>query len=385
MSNDTQNLQRKISSASPFFDDDDIELIQKDVATILKSKRLVLGPYTKKFEKQFSEYVGTKYGIAVSSATAALEISLRYCNVKDCEVIIPTNTFIACANVVIYAGGTPVFADMDATSFCIDFEDVKKKITPKTKAIMLVHLSGLPEPQLQNLIELCNEKDIKIIEDCSHAHGATFNGKKVGSFGLSGCFSFFATKIIPTGTGGMITTNDPDFYAFAEALRHQGGMGGEGQIEVFDKFGYDWMMNELTAALGINQLSKLEKQLDKRIELAKFYRNELQNNNLIKCIPEYPNSKNVYWKFITVLDEKVDRNKVRELLRNDYFIDAGLLYPTMCHLQPVYKDLGHEEGECPTSESVMKHQLTLPINPYMTEEDVKFVVKSLNEVISKAV
>lgn len=384
MSNNKPNSQRKISSAAPYFEDEDIKSIQEDVGIILKSKRLVLGPYTKKFEKQFSEYVGTKYAIAVNSATAALDISLRYCDVKDCEVIVPTNTFIACANVVLYAGGTPVFADMDATSFCINLDDVKKKITSKTKAIMLVHLSGLPEPNLQELIEICNEKDIKIIEDCSHAHGATFNGKKVGSFGIAGCFSFFATKIIPTGTGGMITTDDPDFYAFAEALRHQGGMGGEGQIEVFDKFGYDWMMSELTAAVGINQLTKLEKHLDKRIMLAKFYRNELENNDLIKCVPEFPNSKNVYWKFITVLDDRIDRNKVRELLRKDYFIDAGLLYPTMCHLQPVYKVLGHKEGDCPISENVMKHQLTLPINPFMTEDDVKFVVQSLNEVIPKS-
>ncbi len=316
------------------------------------------------------------------SATAALDISLRYCDVKNCEVIVPTNTFISCANVVLYSGGTPVFADMDPTSFCIDINDVKKKITPKTKAIMLVHLSGLPQPDMENLIDFCNKKDIKIIEDCSHAHGATLNNKKVGSFGLAGCFSFFATKILPTGTGGMITTDDPDLYHFADALRHQGGLGGEGQIEVFDKFGYDWMMNEVTAALGLNQLSKLEQQLERRLEIANTYRKELENIDKIKCVPNYTNSKNVYWKFITILDEKIDRNKIREKLRIDYFIDAGILYPTLCHLQPVYRNLGHKEGECPIAENIMKHQLTLPINPYMTKDDVKYVVESLNKVIS---
>ena len=179
MSKNEQKAQKKIPSASPFFDDHDIKEIQKDVSAILQSKRLVLGPYTKKFEEQFSNYVGTKYAVAVNSATAALDISLRYCDVKNCEVIVPTNTFISCANVVLYSGGTPVFADMDPTSFCIDINDVKKKITPKTKAIMLVHLSGLPQPDMENLIDFCNKKDIKIIEDCSHAHGATLNNKSM--------------------------------------------------------------------------------------------------------------------------------------------------------------------------------------------------------------
>jgi dTDP-4-amino-4,6-dideoxygalactose transaminase len=382
MSQNKQNSQRKVPSALPFFDDEDIKTIQQDIGTMLKSKRLVLGPFTKKFEKQFSEYIGTKYSVAVSSATAALEITLRYCNVKDCEVIVPTNTFISCANAVLYAGGTPVFADMDAESFCMDINDVKKKITSKTKAIMLVHLAGLPEPNLPELIELCKDKGIEIIEDCSHAHGATLNDKKVGTFGLAGCFSLFATKILATGTGGIITTDDSDFAIYAEALRHQGGIGGEGQIEVFDKLGYDWMMNEVTAVLGVNQLSKLENQIEKRIELANTYRKKLQNIELVKTNAEFANSRHVYWKFITILDDKIDRNKVRELLRKDYFIDAGYLYPTLCHMQPIYRDRGHAEGECPIAERVMKHQLTLPINPFMTEDDVQYVVDSLEKVIS---
>ena len=375
--------QKKISSASPFYDDDDIALIQKDVGQILKSKRLVLGPYTKKLEEKFSEYIGTNYGIAVNSATAALDISLRYCDVKDYEVIVPTNTFISCANAVLYAGGKPIFADMDPQSFCIDLDDVKKKLSSKTKAIMVVHLSGLPEPQLQNLLDLCAENNIRLIEDCSHAHGSTLNGKKVGSFGLAGCFSFFATKIIPTGTGGIITTNDPELYSFAEALRHQGGIGGEGQIEVFDKFGYDWMMSEITAALGINQLDKLEKQIKKRIELANLYHNELKNIKGIHIVPDYPNTRNVYWKYIITLDENSDRNKIREIMRDKFFIDAGILYPTLCHLQPVYRNMGHKEGECPKAEQTMKRQLTLPINPYMTKEDIKYVVESLKYSISQ--
>jgi len=373
---------KKISSAAPFFDDQDIEKIKDDVDQILKSKRLILGPYTKKFEKLFSEYIGTKFSVAVSSATAALEIVLRYIDVKDNEVIVPTNTFIACANTVVYAGGEPVFADMDPESFCMDIDSVKNKINKKTKAVMAVHLSGLPTPQMDELMKICNENNIMLIEDCSHAPGAVYGSKKVGSIGLAGCFSFFATKILPTGTGGMITTNDPELQNFAEALRHQGGIGGEGQIEVFDKFGYDWMMNETTAAIGINQLSKLEKQLEKRILIAKTYREALKKLDSVKPIKEFENTRNVYWKFLTILNENLDRDEIRKELRTKYNIDAGILYPTLCHLQPIYKMMGHKEGECPKAEKIMKRQLSLPINPYMTNEDVQYVVDSLDEVIS---
>jgi len=373
---------KKISSAAPFFDDQDIEKIKDDVDQILKSKRLILGPYTKKFEKLFSEYVGTKFSVAVSSATAALEIVLRYIDVKDNEVIVPTNTFIACANTVVYAGGEPVFADMDPESFCMDIDSVKNKINKKTKAVMAVHLSGLPTPQMDELMKICNENNIMLIEDCSHAPGAVYGSKKVGSIGLAGCFSFFATKILPTGTGGMITTNDPELQNFAEALRHQGGIGGEGQIEVFDKFGYDWMMNETTAAIGINQLSKLEKQLEKRILIAKTYREALKKLDSVKPIKEFENTRNVYWKFLTILNENLDRDEIRKELRTKYNIDAGILYPILCHLQPIYKMMGHKEGECPKAEKIMKRQLSLPINPYMTNEDVQYVVDSLDEVIS---
>ena len=374
---------KKIASAVPFFDEQDIDIILEDVKQILKSKKLVLGPYNKRFEELFSKYIGTKYAVAVNSATAALEIVLKYFNVRDKEVIVPANTFIACPNTVLYAGGKPVFVDMNPDSFCMDINDVRRKISSKTKVIMAVHLGGLPEPEMDSLREICEERGIHLMEDCSHAHGATLNGRKVGSLGIAGCFSFFATKILPTGTGGMITTNDPELKNFAEAFRHQGGLGGEGQIEVFNQFGYDCMMNEITAALGINQLSKLDGQIEKRRTIAEQYEKGLSKIDGVRCLPHYSDASNVYWKFITMLDERIDRDMVRAVLRKEYVIDAGILYPTLCHLQPIYRSMGHKEGECPIAEKTMKHQLTLPINPYMTIEDVNYVISALDDVIHR--
>jgi perosamine synthetase len=373
---------KKIASSAPFFDDYDIALILEDIGKILKSKKLVLGPYTQKFEELFSEYTGTKYAVALSSATSALEIALRYCNVKDSEVIVPTNTFIACPNTVVYAGGKPVFADMNPNSFCIDIDDVQRKISSKTKAIMVVHFAGMPEPEIDVLREICNDRRIYLIEDCSHSHGATWNGRKVGSYGIAGCFSFFATKILATGTGGILTTNDPDLKSFAELLRHQGGIGSEGQIEVFDKYGYDWMMSEVTAAIGISQLLRLDQQIKKRRAIANEYDRSLRHIKDIKCLPHYSKGNNIYWKFITLLAPNIDRDRIKSILRKAYNIEAGILYPTLCHMQPIYRNLGYQEGECPTAESVMKHQLTLPVNPYMILEDVAFVVEALKNTIS---
>jgi len=377
----TSRESKKIANAAPFFDETDIDKVVEDVRQILRSKKLVLGSYTKKFEEQFSKYIGTKYGVAVNSATAALEIVLKYCNVENSEVIVPANTFIACPNTVIYAGGKPVFVDMSKDSFCMDVDDLKRKISSKTKVVMLVHLGGLAEPAMEEIKEICEKKGVIIMEDGSHAHGATYRGRKVGSFGVGGCFSFFATKILPTGTGGMITTDDPSLQEFAEAYRHQGGLGGEGKIEVFNQFGYDSMMSEVTAAIGINQLSKLDEQIKIRIRIAEWYRKGLKRLSKVRPIPTFENSTNVYWRFITTLDEKIDRDMVRSTLRDKYNIDGGMLYPNLCHLQPIYRNLGHAEGECPVAEKIIKHQLTLPVNPYMNEDDVQYVVDSLYNII----
>jgi perosamine synthetase len=373
---------KMIPIASPFFDEEDISKISEDVKNILKSKRLVLGPYTQKFEDLFSEYIGTKYSVAVSSGTAALEIVLRYCNVKDSEVIIPTNTFISCPNTVLYADGKPIFADMKPNSFCVDIDDVQRKISQKTKVVMAVHLGGYPDPEMEVLREICDDHEIYFMEDCSHSHGASLNGRKVGSLGVAGCFSFYATKLLATGTGGMLTTNDPKLKLFAEELRRQGSINSEGQTDVFDKLGYDWMMSEVTASLGISQLSKLDRQIKKRKEIANHYENGLSKIDTINPFPHHSNTSNVYWRFITMLDEQVDRNKLLSSLKEDYKIGAGVLYPILCHMQPVYRLLGHNRGECPVAENAIEHQLTLPVNPYMTSKDVHFIVEALNDLLS---
>ncbi|GIU71279.1 MAG: aminotransferase DegT [Candidatus Nitrosocaldaceae archaeon] len=373
----------KIPKEIPFFEEDDIESISNDVKNILKSKRLVLGNYTREFENKFAEYIGTKHAVAVNSCTAALQISLMYADVKNKEVLVPTNTFIACPNTVIYSGGKPVFVDIDKDTFCMDINDLQNKINSNTRAIMPVHLGGLPIPEMNAIIDLCKDHNLYLVEDCSHAHGAMIDDKKVGSLGDAGCFSLFATKIMSVGVGGILTTNDSNLAQFAEELRHQGGLGGPGKIESFDKFGYDWMMSEITASIGIHQLNKLEKQLERRNRIAEEYRKHLTNIDGIELPPSYDNIRNSYWRFIIKLDKSIDRDQLKDKLRKDYNIEAGVLYPLPCHLQPLYRKMGHKEGECPVVEEELKRQLTLPINSYMDDEAISYVISTLDNLLQR--
>jgi len=249
----------KIPGAKPYIED--IQEITKDIKRVLESRRLILGPYTRRLEEMFREYIGVKYAIATSSCTSALEIVLRYINVNNKEVIVPANTFIACPNSVIYAGGKVIFADTNKDSFCIDYKDVLKKITPKTKAVMAVHLAGLPVPEIFAIRALCKKKKIFLIEDASHAHGAVIDGRKVGSIGDFGCFSLYPTKIMTSGVGGLITTNNRELADFAKSVRHHGQ--GE-SLDRIVNFGNDWLMDELSAVLGVYQLKRLEINVSKR-------------------------------------------------------------------------------------------------------------------------
>ena len=193
------SLPRRIHSSHPVFTD--IPAILQDIGQVLTSGRLMLGPYLEQFEQAFAQLVGCRYAIGVSSCTTALEITLRYLGIEGAEVVVPTNTFIATANAVIYAGGTPVLTDISPDTLCLDPVNLRSALSGKTKAVVLVHLAGMMTPDLPQIHAMCQERGIALIEDCAHAHGATFAGVHAGATGLAGCFSFYPTKLMTTGNG----------------------------------------------------------------------------------------------------------------------------------------------------------------------------------------
>jgi len=365
-----------IQSAKPYFDD--INKILRDTEKILKSGRLILGPYTEKFENAFSEYIGVGYAITVSSATAALELILRYWNIQGGEVIVPANTFIACPNAVIYAGGKPVFCDTNPETFCMDPGDVQEKINPKTKVVMAVHLAGLPVPEIEEIKDICADHKLFLLEDSSHAHGAIINGKKVGSIGDAGCFSLYPTKIMTSGVGGVITTNDKDLRDFAISVRHHGQ--GKSLDDIIN-FGNDWLIDEVRSVMGFYQLKNLEKYVKKRNIIAQKY---MQGIDKIETISYYKPPKNVrhsYYKFIAKVDKNIKKEKILNYMK-DRGIEVSTLYTKPVYHHRIYQKSGYKKGLCPKTEEALRHQISLPVHVRMIDNDVNLVLKRLSEALS---
>ena len=203
MATDTDNPEQKIAAASPLFSQQDIDEIQQAIANILYSGRLILGEHTLAFEQEFQSYLGAEHAVAVSTCTAAIQIALRFHQVKQREIILPTNNFIGVVSAILAEGATPVLADMNAETFCADTDDVLARITPKTAGIILVHIAGLVHPDIDHIRRVCENKGILLMEDASHAHGAEIDGRKAGSLSEVGCFSFYPTKPQLRGRSGV--------------------------------------------------------------------------------------------------------------------------------------------------------------------------------------
>ena len=370
----------KIPAAKIYFPEEDRKELLRQIDGILASGQLTLGKYTKEFEERFAAYVGTKYAIAVNSGTSALEISLRALDVKGHSVIVPTNTFFATPASVIHAGGEVIFADV-TENLCIDPESVKKNIRKDTKGVIVVHIGGIVAPQIKEIKEICEDHGLFLIEDAAHAHGSTLDGKKAGSFGDAAAFSFYPTKVMTSGEGGMITTDDEKIYRRALVFRDQGKAGFYGNVHV--EMGYNWRMSEIHAAIGLSQFARLEEFIEDRRRIAKVYDEELKKIDKVTPIKIPPNVKSNYYKYVALLDDGIDRADIKKELKEKYSVNlSGEVYELPCHLQPIFKDLyGFKGGEFPVAEDICKRQICLPVFATMTEEQAKYVIDSLREVI----
>ncbi len=361
---------KEVCSSVPFFPDDTLPIILKEIELTLKSGRLTDGPHAKEFEEKFAEYNHVKYAVSVNSGTAALEVALRNFNLNGKEVIVPTNTFISTPNSVIFAGGRPVFAEMCADTLCIDPEDVKRKLSPKTAGLIIVHIAGLICPQINELKQFCQENNLFLLEDAAHAHGAMLNDQKAGSFGNAGCFSFYPTKVMTSCEGGMIITDDDELAKKARILR----TCGQNQQKQAVMLGHNWRLNEVAAIIGKNQLENLEKFIIKRNELARFYENALRNIDGLTLFETPKNMRHSYYKYPVKLADGISREKLGRELKEKYGIETGHVYYPPCHLQPFYiENFGTRLGDFPIAEKVLKQVLCLPMNLELKYDDVNYV------------
>lgn len=371
---------KRVFSASPFFDVQSIAAILREIDVTLKSGVLTDGPQVREFERQFAEYTHTKHAVAVSSGTAALEIMLRLLNIEEKEVIVPTNTFVATPTSVLFSGGKPVFADMKADTLCISVEDVAKKVTSKTAGVVVVHIAGLVCPEINDLRKFCQDNKLFLIEDAAHAHGAMIDGQMAGGLCDGGAFSFYPTKIMTTGQGGMITTNDSAMASAAYSIRNH-GLDSE---RIMLMLGDNWCMSEVTAVIGKYQLAHLEDFVRKRNAIAKYYEERLKDAGKVSVFRTPENIRHSYYKYPIRLSDNLDRDKVALAMKSEFGIDTGSIYYPPCHLHPWYrKNFGTREGDFPVSETVLKKVLCLPMHVGITKETAQYVINSLSVCISK--
>ncbi|MEK6943389.1 MAG: DegT/DnrJ/EryC1/StrS family aminotransferase [Nanoarchaeota archaeon] len=339
------------------------------------------GKFIQEFEEKFSDYCNAKHGASCSSGTAAIHLAIEAMGIgKGDEVIIPTFTMIGACNAVIYAGAKPVLVDSEMCTWNMDPEKIEEKITKKTKAIMVMHTYGHP-CDMDKIKKIAHKHSIPIIEDAAEAHGAEYNGKKTGSLGDIACFSFYANKIMTTGEGGMIVTDNKKWAENAKSLRNH--CFGEPRF-LHKKVGYNYRMTNIQAAIGVAQLEKIDEYVEKRRSNAKLYNKLLNNVKGIKTPPEAKWAKNVYWMYGILANEDFGMSmpKIRdELAKNG--IETRTFFIGM-HKQPAYtaKDERFPDlkGKYPVCDELQKKGLYLPSSTHLTKEQITYVANSIKSI-----
>jgi perosamine synthetase len=358
-----------INIASPTIGREEIAAVVK----VLKSGSIVKGAQVSEFESLFAKYIGSKRAVSCSSGTAALQVGIEALGIGEGDEVITTPfTFIATSNSIIYNRAKPVFADIDERTFNIDPAKIKAAITKKTKAVLPVHLYGQP-CNMDEITEICEKHDLMLIEDCAQSHGAQFGKKKAGTFGDLSAFSFYATKNMTTGEGGMILTDNDAVAEKAEVIINQGQMGKYEHVMI----GYNDRMTNIEAAMGIEQLKKLPRMTQKRVQNAHMLTKGLSGLDWL-AVPYVDKRAVPVWHQYTV--------KVSGGFRDDFFdylnkngVGARVYYPKPSYLQPAYEKFGFREGLCPAAESAAKQVISLPVHSMLKKDDVRKIIETVRK------
>jgi dTDP-4-amino-4,6-dideoxygalactose transaminase len=370
----------KIPLTDVDFDDREVEAIQ----SVIRSGWLSAGERVAEFERRFAEFVGVRHAIAVSNATAALHLVHVALGIgPGDEVILPSLHFVAGANSIVYAGGDPVFADIDSLDdLTISPDEIERLITPRTKAIQALHFAGFP-CDMGAILEIARRRSLVVIEDACHAVGAAYDGKKCGAIGAAGCFSFYSNKNMTTGEGGMITTDDPEIAEKTRLLRchgmtsttHDRHRGNALSYDVV-ALGHNYRLDEIRAALGLVQLAKLEEGNARRERLACRYREQLRDVGVPFSKPHGQSSNHI---FPIILDDGVPRAEFMLSLRKKG-IQTSIHYPAT-HLLSFYRERADQEIRLPNTEQVSSREVTLPLFPTMSETQVDDVCEAVSDIL----
>ena len=360
-----------IPSAEPNITEDDA----KAAYNAIKEGRLSSGSYVKKFEQEFANYIGTKFAIAVNSATSGLQLSLASLGIYDGEVITTPFTYAATSNVIVHQNAKPVFVDVDKTTYNIDPDKIEKAITKKTRAIMPIHYGGQCS-EMEEISEIASKHNLFVIEDAAPAIGATHKQRKAGTFGIISAFSFFPDKNLTTGEGGMVVTSDPELADKCEELRKNGASSRYHHTSI----GWNFKMPDPNAALGLSQLKRIESIIATKNKIAKYYQVSLEKINEIQppIVKEY--NRHTFMLYSILTKDLKQREEIKNALA-DKGIESRINFPSV-HLQPIYKQMfGFQSGSFPISENLSDRILGLPIFFSMKEEQQDQIVNVIREIV----
>ena len=364
---------KRVTMSAPDVNEDDVRAVME----VVRSGQHALGPRAVSFEGAVAEYVGVRHGVAVSSGTAALHLIVRALGLgRGDEVLVPSFTFAASVNVLLFEGVTPVFVDIDPDTFTLSIADLARKVTRRTRAIMVVDVFGHPA-EWDGIEDFAASHRLEIIDDSCEALGAEYRGRKLGSLGRAAAFAFYPNKQITTGEGGMIVTNDDSIAASARSLRNQGRAAMGAWLE-HQELGYNYRMDEMSAALGESQFSRIERFMDKRERVARLYSCRLDGLSWLRPPVVRSHVRMSWFVYVVTLADGVDRATLIAEMES-----RGI--PTRAYFPPVHRQpyarnlLGDREWDLPVTENVSRRTIALPFHNRMDEHDVDRVIAALHE------
>lgn len=377
---DTNKLYR----AKPYFPEEDHPFIMNAWKEILDTGMFISGKYVTEFEKKFAEYCGTKYAIATSTGATALEVALRATGIEGKKFLVPTQTFVASVSAIIRSNNIPVIVDIDPDTQCLTPKIIESYLDDDVVGVMWVHMAGYIASGVK---EFCEDKGLILIEDASHAVGSSIDGIKAGNLGLAGCFSLFATKIITSGEGGMITTNDSEFANRCRVILNHGSVRNLGPYAGID-YGVNctyassnYRMPEMSAVVGLTQIKRVDEFISKRNELAAHY-HKLITNPKIRVLQVPDNKVMSWWQYIVIIDglDVSSRESLCVDLLELYNIPTANAYWPACHEQPVFRE--YIDGfTYPVADDILHRHVALPMYVEMTLEQAEYVANTINKLV----
>jgi dTDP-4-amino-4,6-dideoxygalactose transaminase len=372
-------MPQLIRSSQPVFPETDIAPLIFEIEAVLRNGQFRNGKNVKIFESQTAQYLGIKAAAAFDSDSSAYETALRFFGAGGGEVVVCTNSFISVPNSVVFADATPVFADIRLDTLSMDPASLRKNLTAKTRGVIVTHIAGFPNPDLQEIVGICRSQGLFLIEDATHAIGALVGGKKAGTFGDAAVFSFTPTKVITTGEGGMLVTDNPALHEFAKRYSFYGS--GPGKTNFVD-VGRHMVLPEVSALMGISQLRRLDEFIERRNQIAAKYNAAFADVSGLSTVKVPEGSYCAYYKYPLILGSNINRQQFTQALFERFGVETGSVFYPPCHMQPAYQRRGVVAfGGLSVAEAVLAQTITLPMHAALSDADADFVVDAVKSLL----